>query len=334
MGMDFVPSGFFSTTGPNVVLFGGRYKTTPLGGTFRLGLDTMQWVQLTTIGSPPPLGSSRMVYDEAINKLVLFGGERSAGSQEDRTWLFDGANREWTALPANPPNTPSARSSEGLAYDATRGQIVLFGGFVGGTNVSGQTWTFDGTSWTNRTSCGPGPSPRSSPAMAWDGQEVVLFGGRDANQTNLGDTWLWKPDPVTGELCWFQDLGSTHPSARTRHRMAYNQGTQEIVVFGGSSTAQDSPQNDTWFYTPATGWFQCGPDVPNHPCVAPDRNLPVKRCCMGLSYGDAGGRMVMFGGSVGSPSGEGTGAHFGDTWSWGSSGGWLCRIGPCVEEPS
>lgn len=28
---------------PSVILFGGRYQTTPLAGTYRIGLDNLQW---------------------------------------------------------------------------------------------------------------------------------------------------------------------------------------------------------------------------------------------------------------------------------------------------
>jgi hypothetical protein len=39
-----------------------------------------------------------------------------------------------------------------MAYDAAHAQVVLFGGFggdIGGTSL-GDTWTWDGTDWTQR----------------------------------------------------------------------------------------------------------------------------------------------------------------------------------------
>jgi hypothetical protein len=72
----------------------------------------------------------------------------------------------------------------GMAYDATHGQVVLFGGF--GTGYLGDTWTWDGTDWTQRTSA-HAPSPREAMSMAYDAAhgQVVLFGG--FNTRALGD---------------------------------------------------------------------------------------------------------------------------------------------------
>ena len=48
---------------------------------------------------------------------------------------------------------------------------------------------WDGTSWTAQDVTGP--SARDSAVMATLGNEVVLFGGADANWNPLGDTWVW-----------------------------------------------------------------------------------------------------------------------------------------------
>src|SRR6266705_3485334 len=46
------------------------------------------------------------------------------------------------------------RYSHAMAYDTARGRVVLFGGYDGTSNL-GDTWEWDGTTWTQRASSGP-----------------------------------------------------------------------------------------------------------------------------------------------------------------------------------
>ena len=54
-------------------------------------------------------------------------------------------------VPAGPaaaaPTAPSPRYDAGMAYDAARGQVVLFGG-QDAFSFFGDTWTWDGAAWT------------------------------------------------------------------------------------------------------------------------------------------------------------------------------------------
>src|SRR5881628_2028 len=83
---------------------------------------------------------------------------------------------------------PAARDNMGMADDAARGRVVLFGGYEFGSFVA-DTWTWDGTAWTEQH---PTHSPigRCCMAMAYDAARrlVVLFGGGYA-YGSLGDTW-------------------------------------------------------------------------------------------------------------------------------------------------
>src|SRR5579862_6826043 len=81
---------------------------------------------------------------------------------------------EWTPLGL------SLREGHAMAYDAARGETVLFGGITAGS-FSDDTWEWNGTVWTQRTASGP--SPRSRHAMAYDAGHgvTVLFGGYTAD---------------------------------------------------------------------------------------------------------------------------------------------------------
>jgi len=73
---------------------------------------------------------------------------------------------------------------------------VLFGGYDAVSDL-GDTWTWDGVSWTQQDVSGPSPA-RSSAAMATLNGTVVLFGGLregsaviPAAEATLSDTWTW-----------------------------------------------------------------------------------------------------------------------------------------------
>jgi hypothetical protein len=89
-----------------------------------------------------------MDYDARHGRTVLFGGQVKGLPKYGDTWLFDGT--DWTQ--AAPATSPSARTEAGMAYDLRRKVLVLFGGntdnVADGSNTMGDTWTWDGTDWT------------------------------------------------------------------------------------------------------------------------------------------------------------------------------------------
>jgi hypothetical protein len=66
--------------------------------------------------------------------------------------------------------------------------VVVFGGFNGA--ALGDTWEFDGTTWTQRAI--PGPPARSHGMMAYDSrhQRVLLYGGSSGGGVRRNDTWV------------------------------------------------------------------------------------------------------------------------------------------------
>jgi hypothetical protein len=92
-----------------------------------------------------------------------------------------------------PATHPSARCCASMAYDAATGTVVLFGGsgYPVTPRTYGDTWTWDGTTWTLQHPAAS-PPPEYDAAMAYDPATgtVVLFGGDNLHR-RLGDTWLW-----------------------------------------------------------------------------------------------------------------------------------------------
>ena len=105
--------------------------------------------------------------------------------------------------------SPPARFEQSMA--TLNGEIVMFGGFSGAIAALGDTWTWDGTGWTERSATGP--AARAGHAMATVAGAVVMFGGYSASAT-YGDTWTF--DGIT----WTPETLSLAPSARIGARIA------------------------------------------------------------------------------------------------------------------
>ena len=78
--------------------------------------------------------------------------------------------------------------------------------------------------------------------MAFDGQNVVLFGGF-GSQGWLNDTWVW--DGIN----WTRKPAFTAPSPRVGHGMTFD--GQELILFGDAS--------DTWLWN-GSQWSQVFPE--------------------------------------------------------------------------
>ncbi len=118
------------------------------------------WKQIATFRNGPVTPGAVFIGDPATHSDVLLTGD-------GQTWRWTGA---WARV--HPATTPPIASGVAAAYDASSGQVVLFGGFGTTSRETGlydQTWTWDGSDWTQRGgTTGPSvvipvPSPVSIP---------------------------------------------------------------------------------------------------------------------------------------------------------------------------
>jgi hypothetical protein len=127
-----------------------------------------------------------------------------------------------------------------MTYDAARQRVVLFGGTSSRTNYLGDTWEWDGTTWTQRAPAAS-PSAREVYAMAFDAvrQRAVMFGGAVARLAYVSDTWEW--DGAN----WVQLAPATIPRAGVGQAMAYDPSRQCVVMFGSYGNSYSA---DTWLF--------------------------------------------------------------------------------------
>jgi hypothetical protein len=252
--------------------------------------------QSIDFNNPEARWGAAMAYDAAHGQVVLFGG----GNQYDTfgdTWTWNGTS--WTLQ--GPSKSPPARAWAAMAYDAAAGQIILFGGWGPSAPSEGffdDTWTWDGTTWTQQT---PATSPpaRLGASMAYDAEinELVLFGGEGENG-DLSDTWFWD---VTS---WAPQATQPDGPMANYSMMAYDAAQSQLLLFGGENSID--PVGETWTWN-GTNWTEQSPTT--HPGG-------IYGAAMAYDAGQS--NVVMFGG-VACNDGiicSGTYQYLNNTWTW------------------
>lgn len=238
-GPRFSPAMAFDPAEGKVVMYGGHRITYHASDTW--GWDGTSWVSLEE-PTPPERVDAAMAADPVGGGSLLFGGIGDA--YHDDTWRYDGS---WKKL--SPEASPVRRFDATMATDTEREEIVLFGGRTPGEDL-GDTWTWNGSSWEDRTPELPDLSPpaRYEAAMAFDEtrDEMVLFGGWNTALGTLSDTWTW--DGQT----WAPEVVLDGPPALEEHMMAYDAARREIVLYGGINDSNEVV-GETWTWD-GDGW--------------------------------------------------------------------------------
>ena len=243
-------------------------------------------------GAPPPgRMAASMTYDATNKKVVLFGGTRGDAGPLGDTWTWDGCR--WTQT--TPATSPPPRSASAMAYSSASHKVLLFGG--GSANVDplvGDTWTWDGTTWTQEHPP-TGPPRMINLLMADDptNGNVVLFGmGGPHLQTPL--TWTW--DGKT----WTDRHPSTSPPYRNSAAMA--PGARAGVLLYGGAPAETGTLNDSWAWD-GTTWSQL------HPSTKPQGGPAF------MAHEDARHEVVLVE-AITEQSGANTTVKGSATWTW------------------
>lgn len=321
-----------------IVLFGGLTANAVMSETWEY--DGSSWKLLAPATVPPGRFSQKLAYDSARDRVVMFGGQTTyGGTRVNDTWEWDGVN--WTQVtPTTTP--PPVRANYGLTYDPLRNRVVLFGG-IGASNVLlGDTWEYDGTTWTERTIAGP--SARSGASLTFDvgrGQVVMAGGTETWTLDASGWTQLSTADPnrrfhaaaydterqavvifggllstnaltnlvsLLGATTW-STPSSSEPGPSTGHRLVYDT-RRGVVVMHKSGAAE------TWELT-GTSW-----------ALAPTVSSPTpNRTSFGLAYDAARGKVVLFGGGS-----TVNGARLADTWEY--DGTTWTQMSPAASPPA
>jgi hypothetical protein len=305
--------------GTNVVLFGGS-----TGGTETWEWDNGAWTDVSPAGvAGTDFPTTRIQHVMAFDgtNVVLFGGGTSPDWNE--TWTWDGGN--WSdSSPAGTEgvDNPYGCARAAMAYDSTRGVVVVFGGdrWWGSGTYESNTWGWDGSAWSNESPQGAEgvslPSPRRNHAMAFDSVRnvVVLFGGEQGGDNGpehyFDDTWEW--DGITWtNVSPAGNSGTDYPSARRGHAMVFDSDRGVVVLFGGEFNESEN-YSDIWEWD-GTTWTDVSPTS-----GTAGVDFPIERRFHSMAYDSSRQVVVMFGGDF-----EWATYMFGDLWEWdGNAGTW------------
>ena len=197
------------------------------------------WTKLFPPTNPGGSDSDSMAYDPATGTVLLFNGG-CCNPGLGQTWSWNGTT--WTR--PSPPTSPPLSGGSSMAYDQATATVLLL---LGDDYGFDQTWSWNGTTWTKLS---PPTSPPVSGgwSMAYDPATatVLLFGGISSDRTStramspvvaLGETWSWNG------TTWTKLSPATSPAARYGASMAYDPGTEAMLLFGD---VYDGEFNDTW----------------------------------------------------------------------------------------
>lgn len=162
------------------------------------------WTQRSYSSTPPRSDGVAMTWDANRQETILFGGENVNAHQFfDDTFAY--VNDRWVLR--KPTTRPPARAYHRIAYDPVRRKVLLTGG-IGFAGYLKDTWSWDGTNWTEEAPITAAPE-HARFGMATCGNEVVMFGG-ERGGIALQETWGWNgtnwrlvgggPDPTNGNV--------------------------------------------------------------------------------------------------------------------------------------
>lgn len=222
-----------------------------------------------------------------------------------------GVTHEWngtTWAKFDPSKKPDVRQFASLAYDARLKKTVLFGGYTTANgNYRNDTWTWNGTTWTEvDIDNDDRPERRGLMTMWYDPleQKTILYGGFgrqsiDESVMRFGDMWAFDGTK------WAK-IDVQTPGQRFGPQVAVNPTTGKVLLLGGLRSEpldEDSItqffDNDTWEWDGATRKWTL---------LSPQRSPDVRQNGM-LAWDPLANEMVLF-------SGHANGFYRSDVWTW------------------
>jgi hypothetical protein len=185
------------------------------------------WRKVTEKG---PSGRERhaMVFDEAREVVVLYGGYTSGLGHSTETWEWNGYSWKLVATTG-----PEGRSDHKMIYDIPNRVVVLYGGSGNNYEIYDSIWTWNGNKWKKiKILSASQPEERIWHEMAYDIEkwETVMHGGliiRSGQRSNVGKyTWTLK-DSYWKRVSFDDNMGVYN------FGMVYHRKMGRVIIFGG-----------------------------------------------------------------------------------------------------
>jgi MYXO-CTERM domain-containing protein len=304
----------------------GNGMTISLGDTWEYDPATYAWAQRAVTVAPSVRHDLGLVWDGARGKAVLFGGMQvdianATGVPKQDTWEWDPTAATWTERTAA-GTKPSQRYGHAMAYDGSRKQVVLFGGWdISTSGTLADLWDYEPVTgvWTLRFKGNEAglPSPRIYASMVSDdagGRLEIVAGAAAYLGTGAGGSTGF--GGTTGSAGFYGSGGLMILPVPVGGADAGVPGGPVGVPIGVDSGATGS--REVWELNPAT------PAFTNR---TPPLDMPASRYGQAMAFDPATGKTYLFGG--GDPM---TGGLYGDTWAWDGKA-WALLATPTAPTP-
>lgn len=220
---------------------------------------TPRWMLLQPQGIPPAARSEHVAfYDQAHNRMVIFGGDGTQAANLMDLWVLThadgtGGQPEWEELNVS-GRTPNFSAYASATYDPNTNRLTIFGGWKCCSGpATNQVWVLGhanglgGTPrWARLTVSGVSPTPRAGAQGKYNlPQNTAVYFGGTANN----DLWQLSHPNHVGQSVWTQltPQGSS-PSARggvvANAASSYDSANDRFIIFGGKGPT--GILNDTW----------------------------------------------------------------------------------------
>lgn len=221
------------------------------------------WTQIARENAPAARSFATAIFDEANDRLVLFGGRGDNSNVFGDIWVLSPATdisgaAKWTQL--SPTGTaPEARQGHVAAYDAKNNRMILTEGASSDKGFL-ETWILTNANglggdpaWTKLTTTNSPPYRANAWAFYEEKSNALLMYGGFEGQTITDELWVLSnangmgTEPIT----WAKVELSSKPSRRAFPAAAFDPAGDRVFVFGGASSEDLQAKNfdDTWTLT-------------------------------------------------------------------------------------
>lgn len=248
---------------------------------------------------PGPRQAACFIYSPVTKSLLLIDGF-TIHPPDGKSIVFGWNNEHWDKISVEGPDTKTLSSG---ALSSDNNKIVVFGGIGknGYTDLHGDTWEFDGTSWQKLETNDIGTRDHHKMVYAQNIHAFVMYGGQNSQRKGDSSTWLLQANK-------WSELKITGPGIRYHFGMAYDPFRKKVLLYGGLN--ESGLQKDTWEFD-GKNWSMITKEGPGSRSRFAMVYDPERKMVL-LYGGDAGKKKVD---STISPDGE-LWDLYGDIWGW------------------
>jgi hypothetical protein len=243
--------------------------------------ETGQWRQVaaggatgscSNGGSPAPRMNAALVWDNADQQLLLYGGLGANNHYLSDLWSFAPGSGSWKAIACS-NNGPGARSSAAVWNGR---QMLLLGG-MNKNGLLSDFWSYTPGSnggWQEVAATTP-LGQRTYQTMVWDNSDnqLYVFGGLDVNGLQRNDFYVYS---ASGGWTSITPKSASNPLPRQQGAGTWDSKDHVLLLMGGWEDGQDQPYWGMWVYDPGqNAWEILTPLDNNQLHIIPGRTASV-----------------------------------------------------------